>query len=175
MVDYVGKKIKEPINFSGARSLLLFDTNMVYIALDNLSADELYAIDEGDILCSLLYQNGVIMLVWKFLDKNGSPEVILPSYFRDSDGFPIHVGNIKPEQPLEIGFQLIDTVTKTIKVTRKVKMEKGFSNALFTRVSKMIDCKEPDYLQLDAWSKISPPLLYLQGEEFGLNRNHEVH
>jgi hypothetical protein len=174
MVDYVGKKINEQINFLGARSILLCDTNMVYIALDNLSADELYAFDRGDILCSLLYQNGVMMLVWKFLDKDKSPEVILPSYFRDHDSFPVYIDKVNPEQPLEIGIQLIDIVSKTIKVTRQIKMEKNFSNALLIALSKVMKFKSPDLLQLTAWSKVSPPLLYLQGEEFKQLENSEV-
>jgi hypothetical protein len=166
MVHYVGKKLDKEIGFNGARSLLLSSKNTVLIALDNISKDEDYAFSKGKVLCSMLYQNGMLFFVWKFLDKNDEPEIILPSYFRDIDGFPVELDKAKKDQPMKIGFELIETTTSTIKSLRIVEMPSNFATALLDKVSKSLKHEEPDHAQLNTWSKIPPPLLFLQGEVF---------
>jgi hypothetical protein len=117
----------------------------------------------------MFYQNGMLFFIWKFLDKNDEPEIILPSYFRDIDGYPVNLDKSTKDQPMEIGFELIETTNSTIKSLRVVEMPANFTTALLEKVSKSLKHEDPDHGQLTAWSKIPPPLLFLQGEVFTCN------
>jgi hypothetical protein len=140
--------------------------NTVLIALDNISKDEDSAFANGKVLCSMLYQNGMLFFVWKFLDKNDEPEIILLSYFRDIDGYPVNLDKATKDQPMKIAFELIETTNSTIKSLRVVEMPGKFATALLEKVSKSLNHQDPEHCQLTALSKIPAPLLFLQGEVF---------
>ncbi|CAB4202771.1 hypothetical protein UFOVP1367_37 [uncultured Caudovirales phage] len=162
-------KIVRNSNGEGASTqFLLKSGNLLQIVISSLDSVELWSLKKGTIKAGFLYEQGEMLWLFKFFDKNGNPTFTLDAPFNAKliSGDMIDLHNITNEnQRLVIDIHVIDN--GILKALRSVTMPPGLTIGFLSSVQDQISAVKTKSLNTK-WLALSPDELFNSCKTYSL-------
>jgi len=152
---------------NGAIAEFLKDDNTLLIALPGISGDEAKVFRTGVIKCSLLVNNGAIILVWQFCNQENQPFFTFDCPFDARLIKDINLPNIEnKEHRALIHIHAVDSDTNAIVALRSLTMPPDLTLLFLSAVQDQLASSQSGNDQMKEWLQSSPHELFAMQKSY---------